>query len=286
MNDLQKIDNFSNMWQKKEIVEQIRKCFAPTLNEIEFNTLVEIGRSTGLNPFKREIWAIKYGNKEASIFIGRDGYRASIGRNSNYGSHIVDAVYENDTFNVDLVNSVVEHKYDLKNRGRVVGAYCLVFMKSTSRPYYVFAQFDEYNLKQSLWLSKPATMIKKVAEAQCIRMALPNVYGGTYLEDEMGHSQISHSNESLNSNAIHNRLIENEVTTLGSQQKTDEMIEEIKTCQSYVLLRQIGLKIREVDLTLTDKKKLADAYRQRILELKNESEETEKEEETHAETQE
>jgi phage recombination protein Bet len=268
MNDLQTIDNFSNMWQKKEIVEQIRKCFAPTLNELEFNTLVEIGKSTGLNPFKREIWAIKYGNKEASIFIGRDGYRASIGRNSNYGSHIVDAVYENDNFNVDLVNSVVEHKYDLKNRGRVVGAYCLVFMKSTTRPYYVFVQFDEYNLKQSLWLSKPATMIKKVAEAQCIRMALPNVYGGTYSEDELFQSQTSSSNESLNTNAINNRIIEAEITTLGSKMKSDDLHDQIIECSNMDNLREVGIKIKESDLSMADKKRLADSYREQLAHLK------------------
>ena len=39
---------------------------------------------------------------------------------------------------------------------------------------------EEYSLPQSLWKSKPETMIKKVAEAQALRQSFQEVFAGTY----------------------------------------------------------------------------------------------------------
>lgn len=173
------------LWDDKSKLETIKSMYASNLSVMEFQTFLEIGRRTQLNPFLREIWAVKY-KGPAQIFIGRDGYRRLIGRNPNYEYHTTDAVYENDEFECDLANGKVTHRYSLKNRGKLVGAYCLVKMKSSTIPFYVFAEFGEYNLGQSLWVSKPATMIKKVAESQAIRMAIPSELNGTYTPEEFG----------------------------------------------------------------------------------------------------
>lgn len=121
------------------------------------------------------------------MFIGRDGYRKAAQAHSEYDFHQADAVYENDKFGV--VDGIPRHEYSLTNRGRLIGAYCIAKRHKSSRPMYVFCDLDEYSTGQSLWKhpkekGKPATMIKKVAESQCLRACFQDLLGGTYAEEE------------------------------------------------------------------------------------------------------
>lgn len=171
------------LWEDQKSLADIRKAYAKNATETEFQMLIEMGKATALNPFLREIWLVKYGTGAAQIFIGRDGYRIAAQRQPDYDYHLVDAVYSNDKF--QIWNGEVQHQYEIANRGKLIGAYCVVKRKSASRTMYVFVEFTEYDLKQGLWKTKPATMIKKVAEAQCIRMAFQSTFAGTYAEEEL-----------------------------------------------------------------------------------------------------
>lgn len=153
-----------------------------TLTTGEFKTFVEIGRATGLNPFLREIWAVKYKNNPASIFIGRDGYRKSAQTHKDYEHHTVDAVYDNDEF--EFMDGKVRHKYNLKDRGSLVGAYCIVQRKGAKLPAFNYVEYGEYKQPFGVWIQKPATMIKKVAEAQGLRGSFQELFAGTYEESE------------------------------------------------------------------------------------------------------
>lgn len=204
-NSLTTVSNTMVMWEESSQLLEIRKLFAPKLTDIEFQIFVGLGKSTGLNPFLKEIWAVKYGKDKdgndtpAQIFIGRDGYRKAAQGHIEYDYHQADAVYENDKF--EVVNGEVRHSYTLANRGKLIGAYCVAKRHKSSKPQYVFADLDEYSTGQSLWADpvwkdnkyggkykqggKPATMIKKVAESQCLRAAFQDLLGGTYGEEEM-----------------------------------------------------------------------------------------------------
>lgn len=176
-NELMKSDE---VWSKEKR-DVIRKTFAPQLNPTEFSMFVGLGKSLGANPFTREIWAVKYGNQEAQIFLGRDFYRRKAQEQSEYNGHQVDAVYEGDEFK--MVNGKPEHSYSLKDRGALLGAYCIVYSEGRE-PYFVFADYAEYTTGKSTWKDKPATMIKKVAEAQALRGAFQGVFAGTYDQSE------------------------------------------------------------------------------------------------------
>lgn len=171
------------MWEDKAKLAEIRNIYAKNATDTEFAMLVGIGKATGLNPFLREIWLVKYGNSAAQIFIGRDGYRIAAQRQPDYDYHIVDAVYSNDKF--ALVDGEIRHQYEVIDRGHMLGAYCYVKKRSSSKAMYVFVEAGEYDLKQGLWKTKPATMLKKVAEAQAIRMAFQSTFAGTYAEEEL-----------------------------------------------------------------------------------------------------
>jgi phage recombination protein Bet len=174
-----------SMWNDAKKVEEIRKIYAPKLSDGEFKTFVEMGIATGLNPFLREIWAVKYdAGAAAQIFIGRDGYRKIISRNECFEGLITESVCANDEFNVDIVKGEVKHIPKIKDRGKLIGAYCIIYMKGVKIPYYMFVPIEEYNTGRSVWKDKPHTMIKKVAECQCIRMA-DQTCASTYSPDEM-----------------------------------------------------------------------------------------------------
>lgn len=162
--------------------QEIQRLFAPKLSPQEFSFFMGISKATGANPFLREIWAVKYGDSPASVFHGRDFYRRKAQELESYDGHFVGAVYEKDTFVVK--DGIPEHTYSLVNRGKLIAGYCVVYVKGRSVPYMVIVNMSEYSTGKSLWNSKPATMIQKVAEAQALRGAFQGTFGGTYDESE------------------------------------------------------------------------------------------------------
>ena len=170
------------IWQEQTKLAEVKKIYGKDLTDSEFSILVQIGQATHLNPFLREIWAVKYGTNPAQIFIGRDGYRKAAQANPDYDYHLVDAVYQNDDFKIE--DGEVRHTYSGKDRGALVGAYCVVKRKSSTKTMFNFVDIKEYTTGKSLWVGKPATMIKKVAEAQGLRMAFQHLFAGTYDEAE------------------------------------------------------------------------------------------------------
>lgn len=168
-----------NIWDNQ--VKEIRKAFAPGLDDVQFTMFVELGRSLNLNPFKREIWAVKYHDR-VSVFVGRDGYRKVAQEQGDYNGHCVEAVYSDDKIRV--VNGTLEHEFNFTNRGRLVGAYCEVYRKTIDHPFRVIVRLEEYHKDQANWCNMPETMIKKVAESQALRMAFQGLFAGTYHETE------------------------------------------------------------------------------------------------------
>jgi len=164
-------------------VNEIRKLFAAGLSEAEFTFFMTLGKGLGANPFKREIWAVKYdASKPASIFCGRDFFRRKAQEQPDYNGHVTDAVYTNDDFKV--VNGIPEHSYSLVERGELIGAYTAVYRKSIDKPFFVFVKLSEYDKGFSLWKTMKETLIKKVSEAQGLRGAYQGVFAGTYDESE------------------------------------------------------------------------------------------------------
>ena len=141
----------------------IRNLFAKGLNETEFAVFLELAKRYRLDPFSRQIWAIKYGSEDAKIFVGRDGYLA-VAHKSPYFDGM-----ESGTL--------------IDDKGELVG-WCRVHRSDMKVPFYVQVYASEYSTKKSLWLSKPRTMIQKVAECQCLRKAFN--LSGFYDPDEVG----------------------------------------------------------------------------------------------------
>lgn len=71
----------------------------------------------------------------------------------------------------------------------LIGGWCRVHVRGREVPEYAEVSLEEYNQKQALWNSKPATMICKVAVSQALRAAFPNEFNGTYESEEIGYEE-------------------------------------------------------------------------------------------------
>lgn len=163
--------------------KSIHEMFAKDLSNVEFKYFVSLGLLFGANPFAGEIWAVKYDkNKPASIFLGRNFKRRKAQELEEYDGHYSAAVYSKDKFKV--VNGVPDHEYANGDRGVLERAYCLVYRKGITRPFYKEVKFNEYDKGFSTWKGMPETMIVKVAENQCLTMAFQGTFQGTYDESE------------------------------------------------------------------------------------------------------
>ena len=248
-----------SMWEDSTKLQEIRKLFAPKLTEMEFQFFVGMGKATNLNPFLREIWAVKYSDKEAAqIFIGRDGYRKSAQSHRDYDYHQCDAVYENDDF--EMNDGIIKHKYNLKNRGELLGAYCIAKRKNSERPSYVFTELREYSTGKSLWREpglykndkgymsqggKPATMIKKVAESQCLRAGFQELFAGSYGEEEMESVRHEDNRPTVIHGATQTEKLKNMLDDNVIDAETGEVIEAPK--KVYIGSDEILISQEQID---------------------------------------
>lgn len=218
-NELQVNSNHMQLWDDKASLEKVRVLFAPTLSANEFEFFVGLGAAHNLNPFKREIWAVKYDkNQPAQVFIGRDGYRKIAQSHHEYDYHQADSIYENDDFKV--INGEINHSYSFMNRGKLVGAYCIARRKSSSRAAYVIVQLESYTTNKSIWAKNPEVMIKKVAEAQCLRGCFQESLGGTYSDSE--YESIKNSKQEYSTTESSDKLTQTERVKASYKKRTEE----------------------------------------------------------------
>lgn len=231
-------------WEDKKMQAQIRESYGKGLNDGEWNMFLGLGMATKLNPFLREIWCVKYGNNAAAFFIGRDGYRRSAQAHPEYEYHFVDAVYKNDK--IKMTNGELTHEYSLADRGELIGAYCIVKRKSSSKPVFNYVELKEYKQTYGVWPTKPATMIKKVAEAQGLRGSFQELFSGTFEESENWKAPEETATDKKNIVEVSAAPSGSEVTT-GSEAEA-EVISYLENAKSREDVAQI---IKEMIATRT-----------------------------------
>ena len=152
--------------------EDLKKYFAPRATDKEFFEFSQLCKIRNLNPVIKEVYFIKYGDSAGQIVVGKDAILKRAKKQPDYrGFHVG-----------YLLKDGSEAKFPV---GDVVGAYCDVYIENL-KPVRSVALMSEYNTKQSLWKTKPMTMIRKVCVAQSHREAFPEEFSGMYEQEEMG----------------------------------------------------------------------------------------------------
>ncbi|MDK2829089.1 MAG: hypothetical protein PWP67_1904 [Clostridium butyricum] len=140
-----------------------------------------------LNPFTREAYLIKYGNQSASIVVGKDAFTRRAEANPNYKGVKSGVIVVN--LNKQIENR--EGTFYLKGREELVGGWARVSFKDNKDEVFNTVSLDEYIGRkkdgsiQSMWATKPATMIRKVALVQALRDAFPNSLSQMYVAEEV-----------------------------------------------------------------------------------------------------
>ena len=143
--------------------QDVKRLIAPGLTDQEAILFLKIAEAVGLNPFKREIYAIKYGQSPAQFVTGYQVYlqRAEMSGKLNGWSVEVD---------------------DEENPTK---ATVTIHRKDWDLPFVWTAYAKHWNTGRALWKDKPGFMLRKVAIGQAFRLAFPvEVAGLPYLEEE------------------------------------------------------------------------------------------------------
>lgn len=157
----------------------------------EVTMFLNLCRFQKLNPFLREAYLIKYGDKPATMVTGKETFTKRAQKNPLYqgfqaGIIVLDkegdVVYRNGQFALPT--------------DTIVGGWAKVFVKGYQVPVESEVSFDEYAGKtkegklNGQWAKMPAVMIRKVALCTALREAFPDSLGGLYDSSEM-HTDIS-----------------------------------------------------------------------------------------------
>lgn len=162
----------------EEMVKSIKNTVARDATNSELFMFLSVANKYALDPFLGEIYFVKTKEGKSSLMSGRDGYRKIAMREPTYKVHYSDYVCANDEYNVTRKFGKLtdlEHKYSHKDRGALVGAYC-VLETTDDRRYFFYAEFNRYNTGQNAWGNYPNDMIIKVAETRVFK-SFANING-------------------------------------------------------------------------------------------------------------
>jgi len=154
-------------------VQLISSTIAPGCTNDELRLFAYACQRTGLDPFSKQIYAIKRGGK-MTIQAGIDGLRAIAERTGQLdGSETYWCGEEGEWRDVWLSSKPP------------AAAKTIVHRKGSQHPFVGVARFADYNAGQGLWSKMPAAMIAKCSEALALRKAFPADMSGVYTTDEM-----------------------------------------------------------------------------------------------------
>jgi len=155
-------------------VQLMKDTLAKNCSDLEFELFMTLAKAYSLDPFKGQIWVVKYGTAAARVFTGRDGFLEIAHRSGQF-----DGMVSGSTVDVN---------------GEITG-FAKVYRKDMSHPFEVEVALEEYQRKYGdsvplefrIWETKPRTMIQKVAESQALRKAFSAF--GLYSPEEFGEAE-------------------------------------------------------------------------------------------------
>lgn len=164
------------LWTPEQ-TQLISSTIAPGCSNDELRLFAYACQRTGLDPFSKQIYAIKRGGK-MTIQAGIDGLRAIAERTGQLdGSETFWCGEEGDWKDVWLSSKPP------------AAAKTIVHRKGSQHPFVGVARFADYNAGQGLWSKMPAAMIAKCSEALALRKAFPADMSGVYSTDEMDQAE-------------------------------------------------------------------------------------------------
>lgn len=159
------------------------------LSEQQTKQFLAVAGAFGLNPWKREVYAVTFKTKngvEMSIVTGYETYIKRAEMNPNYDGYDIEFKGGFERKNITKQGDYGPYTVSELVPNGDVSCICTVYRKDRSHPIREEVFFDEYDQKNSMWKTKPRTMLKKVAIVSAFRKAFPFDFGGMpYTNDEL-----------------------------------------------------------------------------------------------------
>lgn len=182
----------------RRMVETIKSTVAKNATDEEMMMFLQLASKYDLDPFKKEIWFLKYKGKDPQIFTSRDGFLKIAKRDEDFKQIQSQAVYENDEFEIEqeFIDGLFQitsfkHKFGAKERGKILGAYSIIEYY-TNKPLVVYVDYDEYKQPTPTWKKNASAMIRKVSEKEACRLSAG--ISGLHIPEEMPAYYQSRSN--------------------------------------------------------------------------------------------
>lgn len=148
-------------YDSPEIVSVIKQTVAKGASDAQLRMFLEVCRSTGLDPFLKEIYFVA---EKSLIMAARDGYLRVANEHPQFDG--MDTRVERDEKNVPIK------------------ATCSVWRKDRSHPITCEAYYSEYRKPGPVWSQYPSAMISKVAEVLALKRSF--AINGVVTEEELG----------------------------------------------------------------------------------------------------
>ena len=148
----------------------VKATVAKNATDDELRMFMHLAKKTNLDPFLKEIYFIKTQPKDGRDpqvinIVSRDGMKKIAKMSGVDGGVRSAAVYENDGFSMDLANGEVKHVItDINNRGKLIGAWALVYRTDRKFPFSSFIFTADYRRKGNIWADFAPAMSIKCAE--------------------------------------------------------------------------------------------------------------------------
>ncbi|MGH7175809.1 MAG: phage recombination protein Bet [Tepidisphaeraceae bacterium] len=174
----------------RDQLDLIKRTIAQGTNDDEFALFMTTAQRLGLDPFAKQIYAVKRPSfdrerreyiDKMTIQVGIDGFRS-----------VADRTGENDGQEGPFWCGTDGKWRDVWiERDPPAGAMVRVYRKECSRPFTGVATFESYAQRTKdgkpmrQWQQMPDVMLAKCAEALALRKAFPSQLSGVYAPEEM-----------------------------------------------------------------------------------------------------
>jgi phage recombination protein Bet len=151
----------------------ISSSIAPGCTPDELKLFAYACQRTGLDPFSRQVYAIKRSGK-LTIQTSIDGLRSIAERTGQLDGSSTEWCGDDGIWADVWLGSKPP-----------AAAKTTIWRKGSTHPFVGTALFRDYNANQGLWSKMAAAMIAKCSEALALRKAFPADLSGLYSSDEM-----------------------------------------------------------------------------------------------------
>lgn len=193
-------------------VELLKQTICKGATDVELKLFLQVCNKSGLDPFSRQIHAVKRWNAKESrndmtIQVGIDGLRLIAARSGAY-------VGSDDPVYVFEKGQRFPHSASVTVWKLVGGQKCAF----TATAYW--EEFYPGDSQGFMWKKMPRTMLAKAAEAQALRKGFPNETSGLYIDEELHRADA----ESRHQGAV----IEDKEAIVVDYQNKEKLLEQIK----------------------------------------------------------